>query len=135
MDRKDVLQKLRSVLVYRRDAIRGAMQIDFQSLTELACTPGDLAQNASESAHERITSQLAEVGSSELGKIERALERMKAGQYGTCEGCNNPIPLARLKALPYATLCIACQEKLEESGCRDWSDLPCSVYDSPQSPV
>src|ERR671937_1859224 len=42
-----------------------------------------------------------------LGKIEKALTRMDEGTYGTCERCGKPIEKARLKALPYANLCIA----------------------------
>src|SRR6266511_1383611 len=42
-----------------------------------------------------------------LGKIEKALTRMDEGTYGTCERCGRPIEKARLKALPYANLCIA----------------------------
>lgn len=41
-----------------------------------------------------------------LGKIDRALERMTDGTYGACTRCGKPIEKARLKALPYADLCI-----------------------------
>lgn len=41
-----------------------------------------------------------------LGKIERALARMDEGIYGICSRCGRPIEKARLKALPYADLCI-----------------------------
>jgi DnaK suppressor protein len=46
----------------------------------------------------------------ELRDISRALERLDAGNYGTCENCGEPIKPARLQALPYATRCIACAE-------------------------
>ncbi|MFB3738431.1 MAG: TraR/DksA family transcriptional regulator [Candidatus Velamenicoccus archaeovorus] len=41
-----------------------------------------------------------------LNKIDRALERMDEGTYGVCSRCGKPIEKARLKALPYADLCI-----------------------------
>ncbi len=41
--------------------------------------------------------------------IDRALAKMDVGTYGVCERCGNPIPKARLKALPYAALCVACK--------------------------
>ena len=41
-----------------------------------------------------------------MGKIDRALARMEDGTYGICSRCGNPIEKARLKALPYADLCI-----------------------------
>jgi DnaK suppressor protein len=44
-----------------------------------------------------------------VDEIDRALAKMDAGTYGICERCGNPIPKARLKALPYAALCVACK--------------------------
>jgi RNA polymerase-binding protein DksA len=41
-----------------------------------------------------------------IAKIERALKRIDAGTFGICEVCGKPIEKARLKALPYADLCI-----------------------------
>jgi DnaK suppressor protein len=41
-----------------------------------------------------------------IAKIERALKRIDAGTFGVCEICGKPIEKARLKALPYADLCI-----------------------------
>lgn len=41
-----------------------------------------------------------------LRKIDRALSRMDDGTYGICARCGKPIEKARLKALPYADLCI-----------------------------
>jgi DnaK suppressor protein len=44
-----------------------------------------------------------------VDEIDRALAKMDAGTYGVCERCGNPIPKVRLKALPYASLCVACK--------------------------
>ncbi len=41
-----------------------------------------------------------------LEKIDHALERIEEGTYGLCERCEKPIERARLRALPYANLCI-----------------------------
>ena len=41
-----------------------------------------------------------------VAKIDRALERLEAGTFGQCERCGKPIEKARIKALPYANLCI-----------------------------
>lgn len=48
-----------------------------------------------------------------LAQIQDALERMDDGTYGTCERCGRPIDVARLEALPYATLCLE-DKQLEE---------------------
>jgi DnaK suppressor protein len=42
-------------------------------------------------------------------EIDRALAKIDNGNYGVCEQCAQPIPHARLKALPYASLCVACK--------------------------
>ena len=49
-------------------------------------------------------------------KIDRALERIEQGTYGLCERCGRPIEKARIKALPYATLCIRDKQAEERAG-------------------
>jgi len=129
MARKDEILKLREVLIKRRDALRQALAGDLSLLKELReQTTGDVVDFALDSAQDEISSQLAEVESRELAYIENALERMRAGGYGKCEGCEKSIPLARLQALPYATLCIDCQREVEKTGetpqtADDWARL------------
>ncbi|HEX4538887.1 MAG TPA: TraR/DksA C4-type zinc finger protein [Acidimicrobiales bacterium] len=41
--------------------------------------------------------------------IDHALAKIEAGTYGLCEGCGQPIPRARLKALPQARMCVTCK--------------------------
>jgi DnaK suppressor protein len=117
MARKDSLQDLRAILVRRRDALRSALAGDLSLLKELRSeSPGDVIDAAYDSTQDEISSQLAEVESRELASIENALERMKEGKYGICEVCSRKISMARLDALPYATMCIECQRELERSG-------------------
>jgi DnaK suppressor protein len=47
-----------------------------------------------------------------LTQVTVALERFDQGTYGLCERCNAEIDPARLEALPYATLCLHCQQRL-----------------------
>ncbi len=129
MARKDALFSMRQILIKRRDALRNALAGDLSLLKELrAQTAGDVVDAALDSAQDEISSQLAEVESRELARIENALERMRAGQYGVCEGCGIKIPMARLNALPYATSCIECQRESERTGINssnesDWGRL------------
>ena len=114
MARKDSLKRMKLILVKRRDALRKALAGDLSLLKELSRqTSGDVVDFALDSAHDEISSQLAEVESRELANIENALERLREGKYGLCEACNDAIPMARLNALPYATLCIKCQRESE----------------------
>ena len=46
-------------------------------------------------------------------QIQRAVDRIDAGTYGYCESCGNPIPKARLKAFPMATLDVTCKQREE----------------------
>ena len=117
MARKDAITNMRDVLLKRRDALRKALAGDLSLLKELReQTAGDVVDAALDSAQGEISSQLAEVESRELANIENALEQMRNGQYGKCEICEANIPLARLQALPYATLCIQCQREAERNG-------------------
>jgi DnaK suppressor protein len=47
-----------------------------------------------------------------LSKANRALERIDAGTYGICESCGKAIPIERLEALPYSTLCVECASRV-----------------------
>ncbi len=46
-------------------------------------------------------------------RIDAAMEKIDEGTYGTCELCSKKIAAARLKVVPYAELCMPCQEKQE----------------------
>ncbi|HZC04767.1 MAG TPA: TraR/DksA C4-type zinc finger protein [Ktedonobacterales bacterium] len=46
-------------------------------------------------------------------QIREALERLDMGKYGICERCGKEINARRLEALPYVTLCLEDQEKVE----------------------
>jgi DnaK suppressor protein len=114
VSRKEALNKLRDVLLLRREALRKALDGDLSLLQSLSQEGGDVMDAAMDTAQDEISSQLVEVESRELSQIEDALNRLRDGHYGECEHCNKPIPLARLQAVPYATLCIECARKQEK---------------------
>ncbi|MBX6315892.1 MAG: TraR/DksA C4-type zinc finger protein [Isosphaeraceae bacterium] len=118
MARKDALLRLHARLVARRDALRKALSGDLDSLREYQRTfvVGDNADAAVDSAHDEISTQLAELESRELEQIERALQRIVKGVYGKCEFCGGKIAEARLNALPYTNSCIDCQRENERNG-------------------
>ena len=117
MSRNEAIQGLGQILIRRRDALRKALAGDLSSLKALRDqSRGDVLDAALDNALDEINSQLAEVESRELAQIENALEQMREGRYGLCQGCEKPIPLARMQALPYAILCIECQQEIEKSG-------------------
>ena len=124
MSRKDAILNMRQILVKRRDALRKALAGDLSLLKELRRRPPAIwLTRRSDSVQDEISSQLAEVESRELARIEYALERMREGQFGICEGCGTSIPMARLNALPYATYCINCQREAERQGAASAADV------------
>ncbi len=48
-----------------------------------------------------------------LNQVEHALVLIKKKKYGNCENCGEPIPVARLEAIPYSTICKNCAELIE----------------------
>lgn len=49
-----------------------------------------------------------------LKQIDRALEKIQDGTYGVCDLTGDEIPIKRLEAIPYATMTVQAQEKLEK---------------------
>jgi DnaK suppressor protein len=115
MARRDALLRLYKSLVGRRDELRKRLGGELNSLFEKSSS-GDSADQAFGSDSEEVTSQLAELEARELSQIERALQRLKQGTYGLCEGCQKRIPVARLNALPFTTVCVDCQREIETYG-------------------
>lgn len=48
-----------------------------------------------------------------ITKIKKRLQAIDEGTYGICEGCEEPIAMARLKARPVTSYCIDCKTKQE----------------------
>lgn len=122
MKRTQLLHQIAEILRRRRDALRRSLSGDLEQVTlQDKGTVGDSIDAAHDTDYREITSGIAAVESRELAHIERALARLRAGHYGTCESCDKKIPVLRLKALPYATLCIDCQKKQEDGEKAGWS--------------
>jgi DnaK suppressor protein len=75
---------------------------------------GDDAEVASRDLTMNVSLHLVERDRSALMQIERALGKLAAGSYGRCEACEEKIEIKRLKARPFATLCIDCMEDQED---------------------
>lgn len=119
MARRDALLRLHKSLMSRRSDIHKKLTDELDDFKG-SDSGGDTADVAFEAGSEEMASKLAELDSRELRQIERALHRLKQGTYGLCEGCGCKIPIGRLNALPYSTLCIECQREMEKYP--DWAD-------------
>ena len=80
--------------------------------------PLDLADTATELRNQEFNYSVSEKERAELAGIDKALVRIEEGVYGECEECGEKIGDVRLKAIPWAPLCIACQEEKEELASR-----------------
>jgi len=60
-----------------------------------------------------LAARIAESDSHTIGEVEEALRMLQEGRYGLCGTCGERISRLRLKARPFATLCIACKREQE----------------------
>jgi DnaK suppressor protein len=60
-----------------------------------------------------IASDRNRTSAATLALVQKALEKLRREPeaFGECEECGDEIPLGRLKAMPYAELCVSCQSK------------------------
>lgn len=68
----------------------------------------DWDEEAVEAAGDEVLEEVGEVTLEEIAQIKRALAQIEAGTYGECTRCGEPIPKARMEALPHATNCVKC---------------------------
>ena len=80
---------------------------------EEAAFDNHLADTATETYDRELDYTLEENSEHVLGEIDAALKRIEDGTYGICTNHGEQIPVERLEALPYATLCIDCQRERE----------------------
>ena len=72
-----------------------------------------LADTATETYDRELDYSLEENSEHVLAEIDAALKRIEDGTYGICTNRGEQIPVERLEARPYATLCIDCQRERE----------------------
>jgi DnaK suppressor protein len=70
--------------------------------------PDDEAAQATYSITRDMSAATLERERKTLDEIEAALKRIAKGAYGLCESCESAIAEPRLRALPWARLCISC---------------------------
>jgi DnaK suppressor protein len=75
---------------------------------------GDDAEVASRDLSMNVSLHLVERDRTALLQIEKALGKLTAGAFGLCEDCGQSIEIKRLKARPFAALCIDCMEEHED---------------------
>ncbi len=118
---KAELAEFKAVLVLRRRVLMGdvkgleneAMKKGSDAAGDLSTLPMHLADLGTDSFEQDISLGLMENESDEIHEIEEALDRIREGTFGLCEGCRKKIPKERLRAIPYTRLCVNCKKKEE----------------------
>ena len=75
----------------------------------------DIVDRANNAYSRELNFSISDAERALLLQVEEAIERIEDGVYGNCAHCGQPIPRPRLAAIPWARLCIQCQE-LHEQG-------------------
>jgi RNA polymerase-binding transcription factor DksA len=89
---------------------RGEPQAGGSELTSNDQHPADLATDTFERARDVSIAQRVEA---EITDVDRALQRIERGTYGTCEACGRKIDAARLQVLPATRFCVEDQQRAE----------------------
>ncbi len=113
MDKRK-LQQLRHTLSEENENLVRALNRNREAEEEIRLEKtedeGDLATM---SHNKELLYNLHETDFRRLKAIEDAIQRMDREEYGECEGCGDDINEKRLEAVPWATMCIDCQEQAE----------------------
>jgi DnaK suppressor protein len=103
--------KLEQLLSMQGAIFRNRMQILRDGLPAPTSGVMDFEEHALDAEEQRIGLTVLELTSWTVQGIETALQRLETGEFGTCSDCRYKISDARLRALPFAALCLACQER------------------------
>lgn len=111
---KAQLNKFKSLLESKREEIvRRAQQTLDEDMSLDADDLPDEMDLASSEYLQSFTFRLRGREKVFLDKIQKALDRIENGSFGSCEECDEPISIKRLEARPETTLCIRCKEDQE----------------------
>lgn len=133
---RDQLSKLREDLLEKRNLLVNHVErlaqdaAESTESTENSKSPLSSAENASDTYEQDFAFMSMESEEHLLRKIDRALQRIRENTYGECEECGKTINAERLEALPWATMCVKCQEVEERGGRRKrGSDVDFDIAD------
>ncbi|MGQ9471198.1 MAG: TraR/DksA family transcriptional regulator [Candidatus Aminicenantales bacterium] len=114
LSKKD-LQELKKMLLERKETILKKMRQYYEESQEVE---SNIAQDAVDRAESSYTKEfllsLTDAEREQLSLINEALRRLARGNYGMCQSCGQPITKKRLEIVPWAPLCVECQQKKEK---------------------
>ena len=109
------LTRIREILVDEQIALAADMQNEEDKLQQQSQENPDLSDLADKRLHQEMVVSRLSLMNQRLTQVRAALKRLDEGRYGTCARCGIEINPERLKAIPYTTLCVSCQERFERA--------------------
>lgn len=114
-----VSENFRVILETKREEVLNLYKHDVQVGQESTDdNADDFADRANNSYNRETMFAISDAERSLMFEIDEALDRLSDGTFGACVHCESGIGMPRLEALPWASLCIDCQE-LKEKGLLD----------------
>lgn len=106
-------KELLGLLEVKRDELRDALRERRAGTSADEARSGDEADQASEDAEVALETRLMDRDAKLLREVERALKKVDDGDFGLCEGTDEPIGYARLKLRPWTRYSVTYKEELE----------------------
>jgi len=117
MERAELYKECEKKLLEEKQKIVGSYlqkQETQQRISEDYKEPSDVEDLGQMTYTEELLDKLSQRDMFILREIDYALEKIKAGTYGICEGCGTEIPEERLCAIPWTRYCAKCAEEYEQ---------------------
>jgi RNA polymerase-binding transcription factor len=114
------LGKLEQLLSLQGTIFRKRRQILRDGMPTPTSGVMDIEEHALDAEEQGVGFAVLDLTSGTMRGIETALQRLAAGAFGKCSDCWCKISDARLRALPFAALCLACQERHDVAA--GWSE-------------
>ncbi len=118
-NQKKLIDSLAEELHRKRAALLGEVagaEKDLQTITQER--EAEMEESAQKERISTILDRLDDRQRQQLEEIDDALQRIASGDYGKCADCGEPIPVARLRAVPMTQFCMECARERERSGAR-----------------
>jgi DnaK suppressor protein len=110
-------RELRRILLDRRRDVEGDVRTRIRDgRTDRSQEVLDDGDHSDAALQDGIDFALIQMKAETLARIDAALARLDTGMYGDCFDCENEISDKRLRAMPFAVRCTACEEKREQQG-------------------
>ena len=103
------MQEIKKKLEAKKNEIEQRLQALIKDKTRYGeALPQDFSDQAQAVENDEVIDSLEKLEREELSQINDALTKLENGSYGSCVSCGSEIGVSRLKAMPYALLCMEC---------------------------